>query len=199
MQMEQFREWWQTILDVFAHWVTSVSTHPVVVWAWAWVGWGGAEFWQIPALWRWAGLGAVLTVVVVRWWWHWARRMVTQRHLHVQVELWRAVLALIHAGRDVDVRGMGPVDMARRELKGVFFRNQMFVVADVGVRKEMRTLIEQADDDALRFVQRPEFSHLYRLQTLVEAQIRQQPGWVRTLQWITSDVWYQLWRRRRLR
>lgn len=128
-----------------------------------------------------------------------ARRMVTTRHLHVQVEMWRAVLALIHAGRDVDMRGMGPVDVARRELKGVFFRNQMFVVADGAVRKEMRQLIEQADDDALRFVQRPEFSHLYRLQTLVEAQIRLQPGWVRTLQWVTSDVWYQLWRRRRLR
>jgi len=197
--MEQLKEWWQTILDVFAHWVTSVSAHPVAVWGWQWVSWGVAAFWQIPALWRWAGLGAVLTVVVVRWWWRWARRMISARHLHVQVELWRAVLALIHAGRDVDVRGMGPVDMARRELKGVFFRNQMFVVADVGVRKEMRTLIEQADEDAVRFVQRPEFSHLYRLQTLVEVQIRQQPGWVRNLQWITSDVWYQLWRRRRLR
>jgi len=201
--MELLREWWQAILATGADWVTTVATAPVVLWLWGWLVFAWSMLvdwlWAVPAEWRWTGLGVIIGVTGIRWGWRWARRMVTTRHLHVQVELWRAVLALIHAGRDVDMRGMGPVDVARRELKGVFFRNQMFVVADGAVRKEMRLLIEQADDDAARFVQRPEFSHLYRLQTLVEAQIRLQPGWVRTLQWVTSDVWYQLWRRRRLR
>jgi len=201
--MELLREWWQAILATGADWVTTVATAPEVLWLWGWLVFAWRMLadwlWAVPAEWRWTGLGVIIGVAGIRWGWQWARRMVTTRHLHVQVELWRAVLALIHAGRDVDMRGMGPVDVARRELKGVFFRNQMFVVADGAVRKEMRQLIEQADDDALRFVQRPEFSHLYRLQTLVEAQIRLQPGWVRTLQWVTSDVWYQLWRRRRLR
>lgn len=201
--MELLKEWWQAILDTGAIWVATVTTAPVVLWLWGWLVFAWSMlvdwFWAVPAGWRWIGAGVLIGVTVLRWGWRWARRLVTTRHLHVQVELWRAVLALIHAGRDVDLRGMGPVDVARRELKGVFFRNQMFVVADGAVRKEMRLLIEQADDDAARFVQRPEFSHLYRLQTLVEAQIRLQPGWVRTLQWVTSDVWYQLWRRRRLR
>ncbi len=201
--MEQLREWWQTILEVCAGWLSHISAHPAIAWAWGWLVYGwqvfSARFMEVPAAGRWGGLVVIIIVVGLRACWVWARRAVMRHHLDVQVELWRAVLALIHAGRDVDMRGMGPVDMARRELKTAFFRNQIFIATDVAVRKEMRQLLEVVDADAARFVQRPEFGNVYRLQTLVEAQIRQQPGWVRNLQWVTSDVWYALWRRRRQR
>ena len=150
--MEQLRLWWQLLGDALTSWGRWVLQSAWGAWLWGWLVYGwqmfSVRFMDVPAGWRWIGAGVLIGVTVLRWGWRWARRMVTTRHLHVQVELWRAVLALIHAGRDVDLRGMGPVDVARRELKGVFFRNQMFVVADGAVRKEMRLLIEQADDDA---------------------------------------------------
>lgn len=143
---------------------------------------------------RWYGAGYLtIAVVVLAVLWllvvvrQWAVATVNRTHYNRFYMFNVYLLRVIRLGRDDVRRDEAAITAARRTFKQYFYTYQLDFTDDSDMRRAMRELVNQVDEDAALFHQKVELKRAYALHALVESQCNAFPRRIRWLYRLTGS------------
>lgn len=126
--------------------------------------------------------GIIVGVLVGLWWVRrWAGRVVRRTHYQRYCELNQYLLVVIRLGRDNAPNDVATMTTARRHFRQYFYTHQLDFTPDSELRRTMRDLVNQVDDDAALFHEKVELKNAYQLHTIIETQCAAYPRRIRWL------------------